>query len=335
MALFPNYRRRRGFTLVELLVVIAIIGVLVALLLPAIQAAREAARRTQCQNNIRQLGLGCLMHEDVHKHLPAPGWGWRWVGDPDQGFGLDQPGGYTFNILPFIEQSQLYNMAKGQSYTDNKKQTLTRMIQTPLSGFICPSRRDAGLRPFSKLSTDTLINADTPEVIAKVDYAQNFGTRFHHPTPGPANFKVVENFRENNPIWRYSKQCGTGVFAYDFLTELEMLLDGSSNTLLLGEKYVQADLYDDAQFFNDDQGLFLGAEGDVMRFGDSQRLPVQDTAGYDGQGRWGSAHVGVWHVIFCDNSTRTLAFDIDPVVIYQYCNRDDEGRTEDADCQVN
>jgi prepilin-type N-terminal cleavage/methylation domain-containing protein len=311
MAVFSSHRRR-GFTLVELLVVIAIIGVLVALLLPAIQAAREAARRTQCQNNIRQLGLGCLTHENVHKHLPANGWGWRWVGDPDQGFGREQPGGYSFNILPFIEQAPLYNLAKSQSYTDNKKQTLTRMIQTPLSVFNCPTRRDLSLRPFSKLSTDTLINADTPELIAKIDYAQNFGTRFHHPTPGPNNFRVVETFRETNPVWRFSRQCGTGVFAYDMLTELEMIADGTSNTLLLGEKYVQADMYDEAQYFNDDQGLFIGA-----------------------QGRWGSAHVGVWQVIFCDNSVRGLAFDIDPIVLYQYCNRDDQGRSEDADCQVN
>ena len=96
--------KRRAFTLVELLVVIAIIGILVALLLPAVQAAREAARRAQCTNNLKQLALGMIQHESAHRYLPTAGWWGSWVGDPDRGFDSRQPGGWIYNILPFIEE---------------------------------------------------------------------------------------------------------------------------------------------------------------------------------------------------------------------------------------
>ncbi len=104
--------RRPGFTLVELLVVITIIGIIVALTMPAIQAAREAARVAQCKNNCKQMAMGCLSHESLYKFLPSGGWGWQWAADPDRGNADMQPGGWHYNILPFIEQSDLHDLGK-------------------------------------------------------------------------------------------------------------------------------------------------------------------------------------------------------------------------------
>src|SRR5436190_20501114 len=96
--------RRFAFTLVELLVVMAIIGILIALLIPAVQAARESSRRATCANNLHQLAVAIKLHEETHHIFPTGGWGADWVGDPDAGFGPRQPGGWIDNILPYIEQ---------------------------------------------------------------------------------------------------------------------------------------------------------------------------------------------------------------------------------------
>ena len=100
--------------------VITIIGILIALLLPAVQAAREAARMTQCRNNLKQISLAALDHEHSNGWLPEGGWGYTWVGDPTRGFDKNQVGGFFYNILPYLEQQALHNLELGATSPTDK-----------------------------------------------------------------------------------------------------------------------------------------------------------------------------------------------------------------------
>jgi prepilin-type N-terminal cleavage/methylation domain-containing protein len=159
---------RRGFTLIELLIVIVIIGILVSLLLPAVQSAREAARRTQCENNLKQLATGCITHESSVQHFPTNGWAFWGLGNSDRGTGMKQPGGWIFNILPYIEQMPLYSYEARKTGTALQA-AATSLLTTPLAILHCPSRRAA--QPYVNLAT----KADIPNGTVNADVATWLG----------------------------------------------------------------------------------------------------------------------------------------------------------------
>jgi prepilin-type N-terminal cleavage/methylation domain-containing protein len=137
MSLRDPLRRRRAFSLTELLFVIAIIGIVIALLLPAVHRVRESAARVKCANNLKQVGLACHMVDSIYLHLPTGGWGYLWVGDATRPSGPSQPGGWIFQVLPFVEQESVFNLAVSRA-------GVVQMVGTPLGLFNCSSRRTGG-----------------------------------------------------------------------------------------------------------------------------------------------------------------------------------------------
>jgi prepilin-type N-terminal cleavage/methylation domain-containing protein len=340
--------RRCGFTLVELLVVIAIIGLLVGLLLPAVQSSREAARRTQCKNNLRQIAVACLNHESAQGFLPTSGWGYRWVGERDAGYGRDQPGGWAYNILPFMEYVDLHDGSLGRGGiealndldpdNDPDVDEVTRgtiaLVTTPVPEFNCPSKRPLVLHP---LDTDPLYqrhilanNAPTCTAAAdcrvmRGDYRINAGNSNATDTPGgPLMFEASWNGG--------LRRSQNGVSYQQSTVRIRDIVDGTSKTALVGEKFLNPDRYFTGTDTAEDQCVYSGHNNDNNGYTGSGSagsfdvyLPQLDrvtTTKYSFH--FGSAHPAGFQMAFCDGSVQSLDYDIESQVWIRYGSRRDE-----------
>lgn len=330
----------KGFTLVELLVVIAIIGMLVGLLLPAVQQAREAARQMQCNNHLRQLGLAALNLETLSKAFPSAGWGYLWMGDPEGGVSWQQPGGWTYSLLPALEQNALFQLPSDGDVPELPSPTQENqsvvVIQTPLTVFNCPSRRPSIL---VEIHSTGLKNGTQPTYGMKGDYAACFGTYASGNgtwgnNTGP-EVDTVKKYRNRTERWpEYSSQY-TGVCHPFSKVSVGSIRDGLSNTYLFAERYTQPEVYTTHKYdgetrcpVNDytdycgegdcdtTRSTYCGKfNGNTFVQDGTPRIPVQDRSGYRGAiYHFGSAHAGSWGAVFCDGSVHRISYSVSPEI---------------------
>lgn len=283
-------RFRRGFTLVELLVVIAIIGVLVALLLPAIQAAREAARRTQCKNNLKQYGLALQNFHDSHKVVPPA----RWNGGSPSWLAL---------LMPFMEgqnEFDLWNFAK--SYRDPENQP-AREVSLPF--YFCPSRRTGPM-----LSSEPFpAPEDAPGSLG--DYAGCVGDHYDGEYDETANGVIITS-------------KGYGQIEWSSSISFRSIIDGLSKTIFCGEKHVLPERFGrklgDASIYN---GGFIQP---YMRIVGGQyviALGTEKEGTERGEWLFGSSHPGVCQFALCDGSVQVLGTSVDPEMFRRLGVRND------------
>lgn len=323
----PRNRHPRGFTLVELLVVIAIIGILIALLLPAVQAAREAARRATCTNHLKQMGVAANTHENAVRHYPTGGWGWWTIGDPDHGFGKMQPGGWIYNLLPFLELRGTHDLGKGMSPAEKRK-LANAITKTPLEIMICPTRRGVMMypNPWNGLKTgnNSEDNTATTNFAARTDYAGNSGVTgwvYQAGPDGPDIFASAAAWNAGN-FWA-DPNAQQGVIYQRSTVRTTDIKNGTSHVILIGEKYIQPDHYLDGWAIGDNESMYPGFSDDILRSTNANFIFCRDRRGATGyEYGFGSPHPNGVNFVFCDGSVTPISYDIDKAALAKFSKRD-------------
>ncbi len=318
-AVHVNARKFAGFTLVELLVVIAIIGILIALLLPAIQAARESARRMQCRNNLKQMGEACMTHLDRQKHYPSGGWGWNWVGDPDCGYDSRQPGGWVYSILPGLELTSLHDAGKGM-LTAGKSQNAMHLVQTILTVMACPSG-NMGQHLFYDNNWE-YINASQPSdsMVARGSYAaccgsgqksESSGGPGSNPPPTGFTWAAVNDITDANYM--------NGIVYQRSMISQKDVTRGTAHTVILGERFYYLDLVTLSTSASDNECMYVGQDNDVCRTTYNSTTITNPLRCKNSNGVvedsakiiFGSVHPEGAHFVSADGAVHSITYSVD------------------------
>jgi len=285
------YRNRRGFTLIELLVVIAIIALLMSLLVPAVQKVREAAARTQCANNLKQIGLATHNFHDEHRFV-VPAW---------LGGNQDDPDGWApwpVLLLPYLEQQAVYsqwNLAYPAS-----KQT-PAAYQQQLSVFHCPARPDFVLSHNDFATPGGGLG----------DYGASFGTEI---SGSNSNGAIIPTADMADSLTTDSS--GNQILKSNWRGQVRFttILDGTSNTLMFGEKHIRPS---SMRGMAEDRSIYGGQNNSLRRMlgtdpgtGNQRALsPPNNQNGALANETFGGPHTGICQFVFCDGTVRALALD--------------------------
>jgi prepilin-type N-terminal cleavage/methylation domain-containing protein/prepilin-type processing-associated H-X9-DG protein len=312
-------RKAPGFTLVELLVVIAIIGVLVALLLPAIQAAREASRRSSCSNHLKQIGLAIQNYESSRSKVP-----------PAYLSGIGHAT-WLVLIMPYLEEGALYNNANVRTiYWGVPPQ----IVQTQVSSYYCPSRRGPGL----SITGDDSAGCSPHVPGALADYALNGGDHqawiyWYYGTDKNGMARHTMEHESAAPGYLVGSCPNTTVSRWTAQRKFKDITDGLSQTFLVGEKFMHPNFfgqrdYADNSFFNDNHvNNYVRQAGIKTSNHDFFIVPSPNYTDDRMQLKFyltrnfGSSHSGgVCQFVFCDGSVHAIQPSIDGVTLGRLAN---------------
>jgi len=313
-------------TLVELLVVIAIIALLMALLLPAVQAVRESSRRVRCSNNLKQIGTATQSHLQAWRTFPSAGWCWGNGPDPNAGYRDEQPGSWIYNLLAYMDLVNLRNL--GSSLTGAARNSdVRRVIEMPMPSISCASRRQKPT-PHNFVHSGCFVGLERPALISPTDYAGNAGS-INVAVPGIGGsadgyptFRLAEADRElvwiqsgGYPIHVPGVNDGrriNGVIGILGRVKEDDVPDGHATTLLAGERRLWPEAYS-SSYCENDQGWTVGFDWDTVRWTAGQPQPdftIPPGVNPGCQGVFGSAHPTGFGAVFCDGSVRTFRYDV-------------------------